>query len=444
MTATDSVPQLDARLDMVPTLDEFIEEARLWLQQHAHRRDAAGPDDVDQDQGDPDQVDPAHSGEFSVAVFHSLSFAEERELLQRAQHWTMLKAQRGYHAITADRRFGGLGLGREFGRAYSRLESEFRTPTGHETHSVTTRLIAPTIQIYGTPEQQQTLVPKFLAAQQLCCQLFSEPGAGSDLASLACRAQRDGDEWIINGQKVWSSGAQFAEWGELIARHDPDVAKHKGMTAFVIPMDLPGVQVRPIKQMSGGSSFNEVFFTDVRVPDSMRLGPVGEGWKVALTTLGFERDHSDAAGATSRVGGSWRHLLATAQAMAVTDDPCTRQDLMRVYTHHRVEGFLGRRASDLRRSGATPGPEGSLGKLLWTEGMNLTSDVVSRVLGARLIADSGEWGTYGWGEHVLGAPGYRIAGGSDETQRNIIGERVLGLPGEPRVDKDVAWKDIPR
>jgi alkylation response protein AidB-like acyl-CoA dehydrogenase len=137
-------------------------------------------------------------------------------------------------------------------------------------------------------------------------------------------------------------------------------------------------------------------------------------------------------------------LLTTAQAMGVTDDPCTRQDLMRVYTHHRVEGFLARRATDIRRSGAAAGPEGSLGKLLWTEGMNLTSDVVSRVLGARLIADSGEWGTYGWGEHVLGAPGYRIAGGSDETQRNIIGERVLGLPGEPRVDKDIAWKDIPR
>jgi alkylation response protein AidB-like acyl-CoA dehydrogenase len=336
-------------------------------------------------------------------------------------------------------------LSREYARAYARLESQYQTPVSHETHSVTTRLIAPTIAMYGTPEQKADFVGKFLAARELCCQLFSEPNAGSDLASLACRAVRDGDEWVINGQKVWSSGAQFSGWGELIARHDPDVVKHKGMTAFIIPMDLPGIEIRPIKQMSGGSSFNEVFMNDVKVPDSMRLGPVGEGWKVALTTLGFERDHSDAGGGSSnRVGGSWRQLLATAQAMGVTDDPNIRQELMRFYSHHRVEGFVNRRAADLRRSGAPPGPEGSLGKLMWTEGMTHMSDVVSAILGPRLIADTGEWGTYAWGEHVLGAPGYRIAGGSDETQRNIIGERVLGLPGEPRVDKDVAWRDIPK
>jgi alkylation response protein AidB-like acyl-CoA dehydrogenase len=216
------------------------------------------------------------------------------------------------------------------------------------------------------------------------------------------------------------------------------------MTAFLVPLDLPGIEIRPIKQMSGGSSFNEVFMTDVRVPDSMRLGPVGEGWKVALTTLGFERDHSDAGGGAGRVGGSWRQLLATAHALGMTDDAVHRQDLMRVYIHHRLEGFVNRRVADLRRAGSPPGPEGSIGKLLWTDGMNLMSDVVSRVLGPRLVADTGEWGTYAWGEHVLGAPGYRIAGGSDETQRNIIGERVLGLPGEPRVDKDVPWRDVPR
>jgi alkylation response protein AidB-like acyl-CoA dehydrogenase len=255
---------------------------------------------------------------------------------------------------------------------------------------------------------------------------------------------RDGDEWVVTGQKVWSSGAQFSEWGELIARTDPDVVKHRGMTAFVIPMDLPGIEIRPIKQMSGGTSFNEVFFNDVRVPDAMRLGPVGEGWKVALTTLGFERDHSDSGGGSGRVGGSWRQLLATARAMGATDDPVTRQKLIKAYTHFRVEGFVNRRAADQRRAGAPPGPEGSLGKLLWTEGMTYVSAVVADILGPRLVADSGEWGTYAWGEHVLGAPGYRIAGGSDETQRNIIGERVLGLPGEPRVDKDVAWKDVPR
>ena len=416
------------------TINEFTEQADQWLADHAPAR--AQADDGAVIWGD---------GDFSVSVFHSLTFAEEQQLLERIKQWTTLKATRGYHAITAAEEYGGLGLDRSYARAFAKLESAYQTPTTHETHSVTTRLIAPTIERYGTDAQKKALVGRFLAAEELCCQLFSEPNAGSDLASLGCRAERDGDEWVLNGQKVWSSGAQFSEWGELIARHDPDVAKHKGMTAFVIPLDLPGIEIRPIKQMSGGASFCEVFMNDVRVDDSMRLGPVGEGWKVALTTLGFERDHSDSGNSSSgRVGGSWRQLLATAQAMEVTAEPAMRQQLMRAYTHHRVEGFVNRRASDLRRSGAPAGPEGSLGKLLWTEGMRLMSDVISAVLGPRLIADTGEWGTYAWGEHVLGAPGYRIAGGSDETQRNIIGERVLGLPGEPRVDKDVAWKDVPR
>ena len=180
----------------------------------------------------------------------------------------------------------------------------------------------------------------------------------------------------------------------------------------------------------------------MRLPDSMRLGDEGDGWHVALTTLGFERDHSDSSGG-SRVGGGWQQVIATAQRDGCHGRPVTRQLLAASYTHERVESFVNRRAAELARGGP-PGPEGSLGKLLWTNGMTLNSDVISRILGAALVADAGEWGTFGWGEHVLGAPGYRIAGGSDEVQRNIIGERVLGLPPEPRVDKDVAFKDVPR
>lgn len=419
----------------IPTLEDFTREAKTWLEANAEYR-SSGTEDKDLVWGE---------GEFSVSVFHSLTYEEEKALLDRASGWTRKKAERGYHAITWPVENGGLGLPREYARAFSKLEAQFVTPTGHETHSVTVGLIAPTINIYGTPEQKADFVGHFLATRDLCCQLFSEPGAGSDLASLACRAERDGDEWVINGQKVWSSGAQFSKYGELIARSNVDVVKHKGMTAFIIPMDLPGIEIRPIKQMSGGQSFNEVFFNDVRIPDSMRLGPEGEGWKVALTTLGFERDHSgDGGGGGSRVGGSWRILLATARAMGVTSDPVMRQELAKAYSHFRIEGFVNRRAADLRRSGAPPGPEGSLGKIIWTEGMRMVTDVVSRILGPSLVADTGEWGTYGWGEHVLGAPGYRIAGGSDETQRNIIGERVLGLPGDVRVDKDLPWKDTKR
>jgi alkylation response protein AidB-like acyl-CoA dehydrogenase len=415
-----------------PTLQSFTVGARAWLDDHAERR-ADGDDEL-----------TWGAGEFSVAVFHALSEQDERALVERAQGWTQAKAERGYHAISWPADVGGLGLPTAFARAFGRLERGYRTPAGHEVHSVTTRLIAPTVDAFGDDDQRAALVPRFLAARELCCQLFSEPGAGSDLAALACRAERVGDEWVVNGQKVWSSGARFARWGELIARSDPDVVKHRGLTAFVIPMDLPGIEVRPIKQMSGGASFNEVFFDDVRVPDTMRLGAVGDGWRVALTTLGFERDRADSGGGGGRVGGSWRQVIATARARGATGDPVNRVRLAEAYSRHHIEGFVNRRAADVRRAGQAAGPEGSLGKLLWTEGMARTSDVVSAVLGPALVADTGEWGTYAWGEHVLGAPGYRIAGGSDEVQRNIIGERVLGLPPEPRADKDTPWKDVAR
>ncbi len=423
---------------MTESVEEFAVRAAAWLVAHG--------DPVPSDRGDgtPGQSAQVPS-DFSVAVFHALSFEDEQALLADAQRWSRLKATQGFHAISAAPEYGGLGLTKEHARVFAALEREYRIPTAHECFSVTTDLIAPTIEVFGTQVQRVRFVPRFWSADLLCCQLFSEPGAGSDLAGLACRAERDGDEWVVRGQKVWSSGAQFSEWGLLIARSDPLVAKHKGLTAFLVPMDAPGVEIRPIRQMSGGTSFNEVFFEDCRLPDSLRLGATGDGWNVALTTLGFERDHSDPTGAAGadRPGGRWPQLLATARALAVTDDDLVRQDLMQVYIHKRVEGFLNQRAADLARGG-TPGPEGSLGKLMWTEGMAKVSQAASRILGPRLTADTGEWATWEWGEHVLGAPGYRIAGGSDEVQRNIIGERVLGLPGEPRIDKGIPWAEVPR
>ena len=422
-------------LNVEGSLEEFVVEAEGWLEENAQKR-SRGPADEELLWG---------TGTFSVAVFHALSKNEEQSLLEDLKSWQQRKATVGYHAISWPTSQGGMGLSREHALAFSSLERRYVVPVRHESFSVTTRLVAPTVDLLGTAEQRAEFVPRFLSAQELCCQLFSEPGAGSDLAGLGCRAEQDGDEWVINGQKVWSSGAQFCEWGELIARSDPDARKHGGMTAFLVPMDAPGIEIRPIRQMSGGSSFNEVFFSDVRIPDSLRLGGEGDGWNVALTTLGFERDKSDTGedGGAARTGGSWNQLLATAKAAGTTRDPVIRQSLMRAYIHTRVEGFLNRRAADLRSSG-TPGPEGSLGKLMWTEGMNLISEVACKVLGPKLIADTGEWGTYAWTEHILGAPGYRIAGGSDEVQRNILGERVLGLPGEPRVDKSLAWREIPR
>jgi alkylation response protein AidB-like acyl-CoA dehydrogenase len=413
-----------------PDLEAFLADARRWLDLRLPLRKDGG--------GGIERGDP-----FGTAVFHALSFAEEEAVLQALRRWNQQRAERGYHAITSPVEHGGLGLGREYGRAFARIESDYETPPLHELFSVTTRLIAPTVLQFGDSRQRRRFVGPFLRTDRYCCQLFSEPSAGSDLAALGCRAERDGRDWIVNGQKVWSSGAQFAEWGELIARTDPAVPKHRGLTAFLVPMDLPGIVVRPIRQMSGGSSFNEVFFTDVRIPDDLRLGPVGGGWEVALTTLGFERDHSS-VGPTGRSGGSWAQVLATAQTLQRTDDPVVRQELMKLYIHLQIERLANRRAADLRSGGLPPGPEGSLGKLLWTEGMRKMSEVVSSLVGPALVADSGQWATYEWSEHVLGAPGYRVAGGSDEVQRNILGERVLGLPPEPRVDKDVPWNTTSR
>ena len=295
----------------------------------------------------------------------------------------------------------------------------------------------------GTEEQQDRFIRPFLRTEQLCCQLFSEPGAGSDLAGLITSAVRDGDDWIVTGQKVWSSGAMFSTWGELICRTDPTAPKHAGLSAFLLPLDSPGVEIRPIRQMSGGASFNEVFLDEVRVPDSLRLGSVGDGWKVALTTLAFERATSGSARSHEH-GGSWEQVLGLARWAGVTGDPVVRQRLAALYTLHRLRGLNGERVAAESEPGAPPGPLHSTAKLQWTHWMSAVSDIVSGILGPRLVADTGAWGTYAWTDHVLGAPGYRIAGGSDEIQRNIIGERVLGLPAEPRVDRGIPFNQLRR
>ncbi len=316
-----------------------------------------------------------------MSVFSDMSFEDERNHILGIADWVQRKASQGYHAVDWPVEYGGLGLSRAHARALGRVERQFDSPGTHELVSVTVGLIATTIRALGSDALKARFIPSLRSAEILACQLFSEPGAGSDLAGLSTRAERDGDEWVINGQKVWSSGAQFSQWGELIARTDPDVAKHKGLTAFMLPLDAPGVEVRPIKQMSGGSSFCEVFFTDVRIPDDLRLGEVGDGWNVATTTLSFERDHSESGSEGSASGGSWKQLLATARQMGVVDEPVLRDKLMQVYIHGRVESYTNRRAADLARSGM-PGPEGSLGKLLWTAGMTGISEVIGDILGA--------------------------------------------------------------
>jgi len=351
---------------------------------------------------------------------------EEGRLIRNIMDWQREKFDAGYGAITWPREHGGAGLPGSYARAFRRAEARFATPGHHETPNVSINLVGNTIRVTGSDEQQERFLRPLLRAEILACQLFSEPGAGSDLASLTTAAVRDGDDWVLSGQKVWSSGALFSDWGEIICRTDTSVPKHQGMTAFLLPMNLPGIDIRPIRQMTGGSSFNEVFLNDVRIPDDLRLGPVGGGWKVALTTLSFER-----GGGGEVRGGTYRDVLALARWLGVTSDPAVRQLLAQLYCGHQAIALTARRAAARARAGGPPGPEGSVGKLLFTRQQKVISDAVERLLGPRIAANTGEWGTFAWSEFLLGAPGNRIAGGSDEIQHNIIGERILGLPREP-------------
>ncbi len=251
---------------------------------------------------------------------------------------------------------------------------------------------------------------------------------------------RDGDEWILTGQKVWTSGAHYSDIGEIIARTNPDLPKHKGLTGFIVDMKAPGVEIRPLRQMTGGANFNEVFFTEVRVPDDHRLGDENNGWNVALTTLMNERATIGGGGAGG--GGLMTRVIEMVRHFGLDTDPLVRQGLADLIIHSRVSSYTNQRAADRVKSGQLPGPEMSIGKLAGALNTTRMVEFVSEVLGAKLIADTGEWGTYAWGQMVLGNPGGHIAGGSDEIMKNILGERVLGLPKDPGIDVTSAFKDI--
>ena len=420
-----------------PDLDQFRAHARAWLEANA----TLLPTTAAADAGDADGTSPWGHGSDDVSVFRDLSAADEEAQLEACKRWQRLKFDAGYAMLNWPIELGGRGLPNSYVRAYLAEEARFHVPSGGELPPTSMGLIASTIAAYGTAEQHERFLVPLMRQDIYGCQLFSEPSAGSDLASLTTRASRDGDEWVLDGQKVWTSGARFAQWGLAITRTDFDVPKHRGLTAFLVPFGAAGVDVRPIRQMSGGANFNEVFLSGVRLPDSLRLGPVGDGWRVAITCLGFERDHSSGS-SSAHTGGGYKQVLAAAQHFGLTTDPVVRNELADLYIQHKVALYTNRRAAAGLKAGQTPGPEGSLGKLMWTANMTRVSRCISRILGPRLLADTGEWGTYAWTAHVLGAPGYQIAGGSDEIQRNIIGERVLGLPSEPRVDKDQPFSKV--
>jgi alkylation response protein AidB-like acyl-CoA dehydrogenase len=295
-------------------------------------------------------------------------------------------------------------------------------------------VVAPTLLSGATSEQRARWLPPIRSGSEIWCQLFSEPGAGSDLANVGTHATRDGDEWRLSGQKVWSSRAHYADWGFCLARTDPDVPKHAGITAFAVRMDAPGVDVRPLRQMNGDAHFSEVFMDEVPVPDPDRIGDVGAGWGLARTALANERG---AVGAVSTgLGMSSARLLELARERC-HGDPVRRDRVAGVHVAAEVARLTARRARDQARGG-TPGPEGSGAKLRGSALFKETADAAMGLLGADAMADEGEWSTI-----FLTAPSISIRGGTDEIQRNIVGERVLGLPPEPRVDVDRPYRDIP-
>ncbi|MET0826722.1 MAG: acyl-CoA dehydrogenase family protein, partial [Acidimicrobiales bacterium] len=361
--------------------------------------------------------------------------------LAEAKGWKAKRYDAGFGWITGPTRYGGRELPVAYDRAYASLEGSYQIPS--QSHfGIGLGMVAPTILAHATEKVKDLYLAKLYRGDLVASQLFSEPGAGSDLAGLQTKAVKDGDEWIVNGQKVWTSGAHYSDIGEVICRTDPDQPKHRGLTGFVVDLKAPGVEIRPLRQMTGGASFNEVFFTDVRIPDDHRLGDVGQGWAVALTTLMNERA-SIGAGSGSGMGlGNATRLIEMVRHFGLDEDPLTRGELARLYENLQVAKWNNQRAMDKIKSGQAPGPEMSIAKMALTRNMQMTGDFVSKVLGPRMVADTREWGTYAWGKFVLGTPGMRVAGGTDEVLRNIVSERVLGLPKEPGIDTISPFKDL--
>ena len=358
---------------------------------------------------------------------------EERAELEAAKAWRAKTFDAGFGWITGPARFGGRELTSAYERLYQSIESKYETAP-QTPFGIGLGMVAPTILAHATDPVKERYLRSLYRGDIVACQLFSEPVAGSDLAGVQTRAVRDGDEWVVNGQKVWTSGAQFSDIGEIICRTDPDAPKHKGLTGFVVNMHAPGVEVRPLRQMTGGASFNEVFFTDVRIPDDHRLGDVNQGWTVALTTLMNERASIGGGGGGTGAMGSNR-LIDLLRHFEKDHDPVLRQQLADIFINAQVARYTNLRAMAKIKAGGLPGPEMSIAKLSLTNNMRRVAEFVSAALGPRILANTGEWGTYAWGELVLGVPGMRVAGGTDEIMRNIIGERVLGLPKEPGLSK---------
>ena len=345
----------------------------------------------------------------------------------------------GLAGISVPVEYGGQGLGQEFEEILHKQAAGQHLPTG--VFTITLGMCVPVLLQHGTEDQRKQHIPAMLRGDEIWCQLFSEPNAGSDVAGAQLRAVRDGEEWVLNGQKVWTSSAQLAAFGMCIARTDPDVPKHRGLTMFIVPMETPGITVRPLVQATGDAEFNEVFFDDARLPATAVLGEPGRGWAVTISMLMNERASLGAAGDSLLVGHS-EAVLAEARA-GVHGDRVDRQLLADLYIREQIQRFIALQTRAAAEAGRDPGPAGSIAKLAG-------SDLVRRAATARL--DQRGIAGVAWrhddeeavavARAFVHAPSLSIAGGTSEIQRNIIAERVLGLPREPDVDRDIPFRDV--
>jgi alkylation response protein AidB-like acyl-CoA dehydrogenase len=366
----------------------------------------------------------------------------EAEFIARAKAWQKLKQENGWACLNWPKEYGGRGATPMEQIIWGQEEAAYDVPVS--PFAIGLGMCGPTVIAFAGEAQKERYLPKMAAGDEIWCQLFSEPAGGSDVANLRTRAVKEGDDWVVNGQKIWTSGAHYCDYGILLCRTDSSVPKHKGLTMFIVDMKAPGVEIRPIKQASGGTGFNEVYFADVRIPDDHRLGEVGDGWKVSIVTLMNERLAVGSAGAPDA-----GELIQLAREIDFEDAPAIEHDAVREkiadwYCEQSGLKFTKLRVQSALSQGGTPGPENSITKIVSANklqgigsfGMDLMD------MGGILVDEQPMEGLFqgAW----LSAPGLRIAGGTDEILRNIIAERVLQMPGDIRVDKNVPFSEVPQ
>jgi alkylation response protein AidB-like acyl-CoA dehydrogenase len=374
-----------------------------------------------------------------------------REVRSRADYeaWYPAFGRSGLVVPTWPVAYGGLDVSPAVARA---IEAELRPFNLGRLNPLGLNLAAPALFAHGTEEQRLRFLPPIVRNEEVWCQLFSEPGAGSDLASLATRAERDGDEWVVTGQKVWTTWAHLSDFAVLLARTDPDQPKRRGITYFLIDLHQPGVEVRPLRHIGGEVDFNEVFLSGARVPDNQRVGEVGDGWRVANATLSGERQmvSGSGSGGVDRIGGSGaERLVELARRLGRWSDPLVRQAIVRVLSEERIRGWTNQRVRAGLRAGRPPGPESSIGKVHQGELNQRIQLLATNLLGADALAWNAEESDYASGlpyevRGMLRSRANTIEGGTTEVNKNIVGERVLGLPREPDPWHDRAWRDVPR